>query len=337
MAVWQIAAGDGTRDYSKIFMKFGVILVGPGDPGPYPQHRDIYNDSSSRWYNESVPRLADEIQIDELVILKRPHGREWEILAVGKIMSAYTYQAAFSDVDGWDLQHCRQVKWKAPKSQTILTGLRRGTLARVSPSNQNVLQNAGDIWQDGKKIECHGLPPVAPDLQVDELIDALIDHGTPSNHAELVTSTIWRLRRLAKWYDQRRSEVGEHEIRTFMIAPLITALGWAEQRIKIEWNKIDIALFCRPYEPGLLPSVIIESKSLGHGLRYADDQAQAYLKEYPDCKRLVVSDGIRYKLYKKDAQGWGFHSYLNLSSPRSRHPYFVDVKGAREFFLELVP
>lgn len=32
---WCIAAGDELRDYSKEFLRFGIMLVGPGDDGKY--------------------------------------------------------------------------------------------------------------------------------------------------------------------------------------------------------------------------------------------------------------------------------------------------------------
>lgn len=33
MNIWQINAGKGSRDYSSVFLKFGVMLVGADDPG----------------------------------------------------------------------------------------------------------------------------------------------------------------------------------------------------------------------------------------------------------------------------------------------------------------
>ena len=33
MNYWQVAAGEGSRDYSDVFLKFGIMLVGGGDPG----------------------------------------------------------------------------------------------------------------------------------------------------------------------------------------------------------------------------------------------------------------------------------------------------------------
>ena len=31
---WQIGTGDPSRSYISVFLKFGVALVGPGEPGP---------------------------------------------------------------------------------------------------------------------------------------------------------------------------------------------------------------------------------------------------------------------------------------------------------------
>lgn len=35
MNYWQIAAGDGTTDYTDIFLKLNVALIGPGNNGDY--------------------------------------------------------------------------------------------------------------------------------------------------------------------------------------------------------------------------------------------------------------------------------------------------------------
>jgi len=42
MNYWQVAAGDGRRDYSEVFLNYGVIRIGPGDPGDYFKNKDYY-------------------------------------------------------------------------------------------------------------------------------------------------------------------------------------------------------------------------------------------------------------------------------------------------------
>jgi len=58
---------------------------------------------------------------------------------------------------------------------------------------------------------------------------------------------------------------------------------------------------------------------------------------HPTCKIFIVSDGIRYKLFKKDDNQWNYCAYMNLMVPKQRHPYLKEVKGAVDFFLNMMP
>jgi hypothetical protein len=160
----------------------------------------------------------------------------------------------------------------------------------------------------------------------------------PGQQAELIANAIWRIRRLAKYYQEHAQDVGEHEIRTFLIVPLLLSLGWAEQRVKIEWANMDIVLFDTPYnQNSSKPLVIIESKRLFDGLRYAPEQAAKYADSWPSCTRFVVSDGIRYKLFLREGEHWRHAAYTSLIAPRRMHPYESGVEGAVTFFRSLVP
>jgi len=164
-----------------------------------------------------------------------------------------------------------------------------------------------------------------------------MEYGLPTSTAQDIASTIWKLRRIARWYNRHGRDVGEHEIRTFLIVPLLTSLGFAEQKLKIEWKNVDIAIFDKVYEPESEPIVLIESKRLGDGLLYASNQAERYAKLFPSCCYFIVSDGICYRLYEKVGNKWQFSSYMNLISPKRCHPYYEDVNGAVDFFLSLIP
>src|SRR4051794_1227284 len=96
--VWQIGGGPKERDYAEEFLKFGVALIGPGNPGEWKVERP---DSD---FNGSAVRLFAQLpQKDHDFILLRS-GRS-TILAVGLVASDYRYEPAFDDVHGWDLQH----------------------------------------------------------------------------------------------------------------------------------------------------------------------------------------------------------------------------------------
>jgi hypothetical protein len=336
MTIWQVAAGDGSRDYSDVFLKFGVILVGPGSEGNYFANKDAYNNSESSAYRQFIEPFAEAVRVGDLVVLKRPRGDQWEIVAIGEVTSEYLHQEVFGDVEGWDLQHCRQVRWKSPNISTVIPGLTRGTLRRVN--NAQTIDTINQIWSSGQDIVSLPIPPEPETITVDEVIESLIVDGLPGQSAELITNTIWRLRRMAKYYQEHGADVGEHEIRTFLIVPLLMSLGWAEQRVKIEWMNMDVVLFDTPYKShNSQPLVIIESKRLFDGLRYAPDQATNYARSYPSCIRFVVSDGIRYKLFLREGDGWRHAAYMNLTAPKRSHPYEHGVEGAVAFFRSMIP
>ena len=332
---WQVAAGDGSRDYSKAFIEYGVILVGPGSEGNYFDNPQVYLDKENNCYRDFTITLSEKMQQGDRVVLKRPKGSSWEVLAIGEVISDYIHSEVFSDVDGWDLQHCRQVKWKVPKSPVEVPGLRRGTLCRVKKAS--ALTNITQYWEEWEYRDALDIPMLPDKLQVDELIDLLIVNGLPIRTAEDISDTLWRIRRIAKWYTGFGRDVGEHEIRTFLIIPLLLSLGWAEQRIKIEWNNIDVSLFSGVYQRKSEPEIIIESKRLGDGLRYAPAQAKGYAERYPFVTKFIVTDGIRYKFYERVNDSWIFTSYINLLELYVNHPYEQDVSGAKDFLLKLLP
>ena len=90
------------------------------------------------------------------------------------------------------------------------------------------------------------------------------------------------------------TDIREHETRSFLVLPLLLALGWSEQQIKIELGvkgerkRIDIACFARAYRrdsSGELNyedcTLIIETKDFRLGLEEAPDQAKAYAEHFP--------------------------------------------------------
>jgi hypothetical protein len=334
--IWQVAAGDGSRDYSDVFLKFGVILIGPGSQGNYFSNKDAYNDETSWAYRSFIKPFAEAVQIGDLAVLKRRNGSEWEVIAVGEVTSKYLHREVFGDVEGWYLQHCRQVHWKVPSSPKVVSGLAFGALKKIN--KEQVIRDVKQIWLTGQDKPALPIPVESETIAVDEVIDSLIVEGLPGQRAELIAAAIWRLRRMAKYYQEHGADVGEHEIRTFLIVPLLMSLGWAEQRVKIEWANMDIVLFDTPYHQDTSkPLVIIESKRLFDGLRYAPDQASDYANSYPSCTRFIVSDGIRYKLFVREGEQWRHAAYMNLIAPKRMHPYESGVEGAVAFFRALIP
>ena len=128
MNYWQVAAGDDERDYSEVFTKFGVMLIGPGNPGDYFKSKETYK--KYHW-GRVVKAFAEGARDGDVVVLKRPYRKEWRVLAVGKIKGDYQYSPIFDDVEGWDLQHCRMVEWFLPENKMTILGLKMGTFSRI--------------------------------------------------------------------------------------------------------------------------------------------------------------------------------------------------------------
>jgi hypothetical protein len=103
----------------------------------------------------------------------------------------------------------------------------------------------------------------------------------------------------------------------------------------IEWNKIDVALFGNtPRSPENL-SGVVEAKKKGSACFVAFPQAQSYADKYADCRRLIVTDGLRYGVYIFDQEKKEFpktpNAYLNLVRMRKTYP-ILQCNGAKEAF-----
>ena len=338
MAYWQVAAGQGARNYSDVFLKFGIMLVGAGNPGHYFENQDHYR---NRKGGRRVVDFAEHVdEGEDYVVLKKGAGQgDWEIQAVGRVLGDYDYLEQFGDVEGWDLQHCRKVHWKRLPEKTHTRELSRGTFSKIN--KRGVKDIAQRIWEEGQTIKKEDIPSVAKTVSDEDLVERLIGNGLRPADAETVIQTIWRVRRLARWYQRYGSEMSEHEIRTFLIAPIMLALGWSEQKIKIEWKSTDMSFFSQIYKKNEKPCMILESKRIHEGLDYAETQLIRYAKNFPGCGRLVASDGIRFQLYTRQDDHWNlrqdFRSYMNLLNLKERHPYLENIGGAPELCANLMP
>ena len=241
-------------------------------------------------------------------------------------------------MEGWDIQHCRRVDWVKPNEKKIITGLTRGTFKRIN--KQSAIQNISHTLDSGINLTFTSIPESPRKVTDEDLIDKLINHGLRPKDAEDFTQTINRIRRLVKWYQNKGTDIKEHETRTFLIVPLLLALGWPEQKLKIEWNNIDIAFFEKPYDWENKKSndciMILESKRLWEGLSYGTYQAENYAKKYSQCNRMIVSDGRHYKLFERNENSWNYSAYLNILKPKLTHPYEEGVGGAPDVFLNLM-
>jgi hypothetical protein len=344
MGYWQVSAGyggekRGGRSYFDVFLDFGVMLIGPGEYGEYCGNDLIYKRKKD---GRRVQRFVEEVKNGHKVALKRPaEGNQWEVLAVGVVTGDYEWIPVFDDVEGWDIRHGRRVEWREPADgPKTMSGFTRGTLSKVKKTE--IKREIGRIWEAGKARKSKNIPSPAKTLSDQDLVNIIKRDGLSAEKAEETVRTIERITELAEWYREKVREgikVKEHETRTFLIVPLLLALGWPERHLKIEWHNIDIAFFDEPYSEDTDQCVmILESKKLLESLATkAEKQVTGYSSRCPNCQRLVVSDGCSYKLFDKgDGDEWRPSAYLNILKPRVSHPYRETIGGASEVLTSLV-
>lgn len=104
MNYWQVGCGADERDYSQVMYDFGVAIVGPGDQGSFPEHKEEYDEESRK----KIQPLF-HMKCGDRIVLK--NGRK-QMLAVGEVIGEYGYSRLFSDIDGWDLGHYIEVDWR---------------------------------------------------------------------------------------------------------------------------------------------------------------------------------------------------------------------------------
>lgn len=281
--VWQIGGGPSARSYADTFLKHDVGLIGRGDAGPWSNER-----SDQEFSGNTVRLFASEVSEGDVVVLRTSLTR---IRAVGVVASAYLYLSQFDDVNGWDLQHARRVRWRElPEEydfgQAVFganpPGITRTHNPEVIDFIGRFLNSPPTDWQTAP------LPPLPP--------EELMLEEPPAQLGQLIAE-IDDLRPLY----ESRSRFGdtplEDELAAHFVVPLLRSLGWAPEQIAVKWRRIDVATF------RVLPRIpencqfAVEAKRVGQGLEGAHQQALDYLKMLGVQRDIVVTDGVRYRMY----------------------------------------
>jgi hypothetical protein len=334
VSYWQIASGEGRRDYADRFLKHGIAFVG----------------------ERYAPRMQ-QVEVGDFIVLKK--GKR-KILAVGKVVEREGKYFGIGDkewlrdFDGWDLPAYCYVQWHQPSGPEPVKGLTQDAISRIQiPELQEI---ADDLLQlpptASKQVE----PRPTREVEDSEILEFLIQEGLSPAVAEDLAAAIHRVRLLAHYYYEQWphwGDIREHEARTFLIVPVLLALGWSEQQIKIELatqraKRIDIACFRKAYRRDSEGkpnngdcALIIESKDFSSGLDYTREQAVAYAENFPSCRAVLVSNGYCYKAYEREDAGLFSQepsAYLNLLRPRDRYPLDPEhVDGALAVLRVMLP
>ena len=173
------------------------------------------------------------------------------------------------------------------------------------------------------------------DIEFDAVSEFLFDQGVSSTSIENLSKEIDELVRIAKWY-QKYSNPSEFETVAYLSVPLLRALGWTPQKMAIEWNNVDIALFNQlPREDKNL-NVVVEAKKKGNSCLTALSQAQSYAEGKENCLRLIVTDGLRYGVYLKNGGDFKLYAYFNITRLKTSYPIY-ECFGVREALRAMTP
>lgn len=336
--IWQQAAGDTDRDYADICVKWSVILNGPGGHGPWPQCEGQIAEVQQRKAAD-LRRFAKEMAAGDLVVLRRGTSK---VVAVGSIVGEYEWNDGFGDIDGWDIQHVRRVRWHwhdlaNPKDFGAYALHLGDTTQRLAPGK--VAQWVSELPFPETQALHAGLPALPPEpneVALSGISTYLFDHGVASTAITQLVGVVNELLRIGAWYG--RSQVpSEHETVAMLVVPLLRTLGWTPQKMGIEWKHVDVALFQKLPRDDQNLRVVVEAKRMNLSCLSAQSQAQRYADGHTSCHRLIVTDGLRYGVYRRTQEGsFKLHAYLNLARLRDEYP-ILECAGAKEALLSMAP
>ena len=304
-AVWQISGGPISRSYADVFLQHGVALIGPGDAGPWTSERD-----DEEFEAGFVRRFASEVAVGNVFLLRTGLAT---IAAVGIVASEYQYQSAFDDVNGWDLQHARRVRWYRLPSAHAFAGAAFGAnparCSRVWTSEvvdfaQRFIKSPPINWQTGSLPD---LPAEQPPL--DECPSTL--QGIVAQAADLVP-----LFQDRQGFGEQPSE---DELIAHFVVPTLRALGWPPENIAVQWRHIDVAVFTALPRTPENCHLVIEAKRLGAGVEGALEQAKGYVAMLGVPRDVIVTDGVRFRMYAADRsfEPLAYANLVRLKQPAS--------------------
>ena len=282
-SVWQISGGPTTRSYVDVFLKYGVGLIGPGDAGEWNSERD-----DKEFEGGFVRRFASEVKIGDVFLLRTSISK---IAAIGLVASEYRYLNQFDDVNGWDLQHTRRVRWcKLPEEYDFGKAIFGGKPSRLSRSWKEEVVKYTKKFLNSPPINWQMAP--LPELPTEE---PMLEE-VPS-YLKGIIAEIHDLAPLFWEWQKTGDQPSEDEMVCHFVVPFLRSLGWPPEKIGIKWRHIDVAVF------DTLPRIpencrlVIEAKRLGMGVEGALAQARDYFRQIGVSRDIIVTDGIRYRMY----------------------------------------
>ena len=315
-AIWQLVGTGAGRPYADEMIRYGVMLAGPGDAGPWTS--TTFNDNFA--LRDTLRWFAETAELNDRVVLRM--GRT-TIRAVGLIAGPYEYSDRFDDVNGLDRQHYRRVRWFELPSEydfgELVFGQQPGSFSRtrngvVRAFVERLLASDPRAWQTAP------LPPFPPQ-------ELPLENAPPR-----LMALIGQAQDLLVTYaDGLRfgAAPSEDELVAHFAVPLLRELGWPAELVGVKWRNVDIALFrSLPRSPDNC-ELVVEAKRLGVGVEPALIQARGYVRALSLTCDVAVTDGIRWRRYAR-AMDYAPCGYANLARPKVRAAdLFASLQGPR--------
>lgn len=302
--VWQISGGPAARTYAEVFLRHGVGLVGPTGAGPWTTARreDDYDGAFVR-------QIANEVKPGDVFLLRNGLSRA---CAVGLVCGDYQFFPQFDDVNGWDLQHGRRVRWcRLPEEYDFGGSMFGANPPRISRALNDSVIDYAERFLNSPPLNWQNAP--LPALPVEE--PPLPDDAIPIYLRDIIA----QVRDVVPlMWDRNQFPVhpAEDEVVANFAVPLLWSLGWHPEFIAIKWRYIDVTLFRTLPRIPQNCHLVIEAKRLGAGVEGALPQAKRYVDALTVPRDVVVTDGIRYRLYdcRKDFAPTAYANLANLKA-----------------------
>jgi hypothetical protein len=304
--LWQIGTGDPARPYFDAMKEYGAAMIGPGTPGSWKP--GLYDWAPAVGWFKNGPEGGD------LVVARR--GRR-VALGIG-VLGSYRHSDALDDVEGWDLQHYRPVKWLGVPERRFKRQV--FPLVRFSACNQEIVRR----WV----VEAVGSRTLSPPNRPVSLPRQKppLDTGALPPRMKAILKRA-RLFHNATWEGEFDVNPTEAELVTHITVPLLEALGWSPEQIAVGWGHTDVAVFPSIRREPAECVFVIESKRIGDGLGLALKQADDYRRSKGLVRaEVIVTDGIRYRLHRPRKRPSIL--YANLVNPRAEAEKLFDALRA---------
>ena len=228
-SIWQVPAGPTDRSYADQFLKYGVALIGPGDAGPWRPDR-----SDEEFEGGFVRRFASELHTGDMLLLRTGLST---ICAVGLVAGKYQYLPQFDDVNGWDLQHGRRVRWcllpepydfGRPVFSAKPPRISRVHVTDVVDYANRFIRSEPTDWQTR----------ALPSLPKEEA-----ELRAPPPELQEIVAQVQDLFGLYWDVNVFKEQPMEDELVAHCVVPFLRALGWPIERIAVKWSYIDVCVF----------------------------------------------------------------------------------------------